>query len=273
MRSALVGFSGFVGSNLCAQYSFGKQFNSRNIETISGEKFDHLVFAGAQAKKWWANQNPEDDRRGIQRALDALSSVTASRVTLVSTIDVLPPREGADELVNCGHFDNHPYGTNQLALEFEFQRMFPDCLTVRLPGLFGPGLKKNVIYDLLVDNLVEKINPNSRFQYYDLNRLWSDLTLAHSAALKIVHLVTEPIQTAEILERFFPDKAVATDPSPSAAYDFRTRHAAVFGGADGYIENRDAVLERLAHFIAKWRAGEARTPLSKAAVPGREVPS
>ena len=89
-------------------------------------------------------------------------------------------------------------------------------------------------------------------------------------ALKIVHLVTEPIETDEILRRFFPNKAVATDPMPRATYDFRTLHAAVFGGAKGYIENRDAVLERLAQFIAQWRAGEARTPLSEAVAPGRE---
>jgi hypothetical protein len=43
-----------------------------------------LVFAGAQAKKWWANANPEADWQGIDRAIRYLRHVTAARVVHIS---------------------------------------------------------------------------------------------------------------------------------------------------------------------------------------------
>ena len=44
----------------------------------------------------------------------------------------------------------------------------------RLPGLFGPDLRKNVLFDLLHDNLLEKIQPRSTFQWFDVELTWED---------------------------------------------------------------------------------------------------
>ena len=52
MTDALIGYTGFVGSNLEATHEFGAKFNSRNITEIEGQSFGHLVCAGAPAKKW-----------------------------------------------------------------------------------------------------------------------------------------------------------------------------------------------------------------------------
>ncbi len=49
---------------------------------------------------------------------------------------------------------------------------------MRLPGLYGPGLKKNVIFDFLHDNDVHKIDSRGVFQFYDTTRLWRDLEIA-----------------------------------------------------------------------------------------------
>lgn len=255
--SALIGHTGFVGSNLVRQHGFDAFYNSRNIEAIAGRRFGLLVFAGAQAKKWWANQNPAADLAGIERALAALQTVTAERTVLISTIDVIPPGAGVDETANCAAAPNHAYGRHRRLLEEAFAQRFRDLLIVRLPGLFGEGLKKNVIFDLLTDNELEKVNPASRFQYYDLGRLWQDIETAGAAGLDLVHLVTEPLGTDELIAALFPGKRVGTAPLPTAAYDFRTRHGHVFGGRDGYLEDRAAVLERLRRFVAARCAGSA----------------
>ena len=139
--------------------------------------------------------------------------------------------------------------------------MFDAPLVVRLPGLFGPGLRKNVIYDLLTDNILDKINPASSFQYYDLTRLWDDIQTAEAAGLSLVHLVTEPVATSDILDAFFPGKRVGWDAAPEAAYDFRTRHGTTFAGAcapEGYIEGKASVLARMGRFIEAWRDGSAK---------------
>lgn len=251
---ALIGHTGFVGGNLLHQHEFPARFNTANIETITGQAFDTLVFSGAQAKKWWANQNPEADRAGIRRALDAMHGVTARQVVLISTIDVVPQIPGADETTDCAAAPTHPYGEHRLALETELRARYPGMLTVRLPGLFGPGLRKNILFDLLHDNMVDRIDPAASFQFYDLTNLWADITRAQQAGLHLVHLVPAPIQTATIAARFFPDAKLAVPPpSGSPAYDYRTRHAAIFGGADGYIQDAEEVLRRLAAFFAAER--------------------
>jgi hypothetical protein len=253
---ALIGHTGFVGGNLLAQHSFGACYNTSNIETISGRQFDTLVFSGAQAKKWWANANPDADRQGIQRALDALRDVRARRVVLISTVDVVPQIAGADEDFDCASRPNHAYGANRLWLEMELRTRYDTTLVVRLPGLFGPGLRKNIIFDLLHDNMVDRIDPAARFQFYDLTELWADIRRCESASLSLIHLATEPLLTADIVARFFPGAAVAVPPpGGSPAYDLRTCHAAVFGRSDGYIQDRAEVMRRLDVFIAAERAG------------------
>lgn len=248
--NALVGHTGFVGSNLLAQHPFQHLYNSKNIAGIAGRSFELLVFCGAQSKKWWANQNPDEDLRKIHTALDPLAEVSASKAVLISTIDVIPPLEGdIDESVDCRAMGSHPYGENRLHIEEFFRAHFPNALIVRLPGLFGAGLAKNVIFDLMNDNLLEKINPASTFQYYDLARLWADIETALAAGLKLVHLFAEPLSTAAIVEKFFPGKTIGTDAAPEAHYDFRTRYDRLFGGGGGYIEDRAAVLDRLGAFI------------------------
>jgi nucleoside-diphosphate-sugar epimerase len=252
---ALIGHTGFVGGNLLTQHEFEARYNTTNIETISGRAFDTLVFSGAQAKKWWANQNPDADRAGIQRALDALRHVRARRVVLISTVDVVPQVSGADESFDCAGIPNHAYGTNRLWLENELRARFPSMIVARLPGLFGPGLRKNIVYDLLHDNMVDQIDPVARFQFYDLTGLWSDIGRAEAAGLSLIHFVTEPVLTSDIVTRFFPGVSVGTPPaSGSPAYDLRTRHAAVFGGSGGYIQDRVEVMRRLGDFIAAERA-------------------
>jgi hypothetical protein len=254
---ALIGHTGFVGGNLHRQHEFAACFNSGNIEEISGREFDTLVFAGAQGKKWWANQNPDADRQGIQRALDALRGVRARRVVLISTVDVVPRLAGADEDFDCASLPNHPYGANRLWLENELRERFPATIVARLPALFGPDLRKNILYDLLHDNMVDKIDPAARFQFYDLTGLWSDILRAEAAGLSLVHFVTEPVLTADIVARFFPGAPVGMAPANgSPAYDLRTRHDAVFGGSGGYIQDRAEVMHRMAAFVAAAAAGQ-----------------
>lgn len=249
MTTALIGHSGFVGSNLLAKHSYDSLYRSTDIETIRGKSFDHLVCSGVQAMKWWANLHPEDDQAGIDRLLGPLSEVQARRFTLISTIDVYPtPREvNEDSLIEReGH---HTYGLHRLEVEDWIRERFPEVLIVRLPGLFGPGIKKNVIYDMLHDNGLDKVHPGGVFQYYDLRRLANDIDRAWKLDLALLNVSTEPIRTAEIRDRFFPDNDLgATGPAP-AGYDMRSKHAEAWGGSDGYLYSKEQVMRDLEEWL------------------------
>jgi len=249
-RNAIVGYTGFVGSNLCKQTDFESFFNSKNIQDIAGKSFDTLVFSGAPANKWIANKEPEQDWQNLQQIMALLKTVKAKQLVLISTVDVIPPSDAPqDETVDCTVGSNHAYGTHRLALEQFMRAQFPHTLVVRLPGLFGPGLKKNVIYDLIHDNMLANINPASSFQYYDITRLWADIKQSLDHQLGLVHLFTQPIATRAILQRYFPHKQVGQTPAPQAHYDHRTRYAGLYGGSGGWISSADAVLDRLGNYL------------------------
>lgn len=249
-RSFLVGYSGFVGGILCRQMNFAALYNSRNISEIRGRSCDLLVFAGARAEKWRANVEPDIDLAGIDAAWDNVRHVTARHVLLISTVDVFARPVGVDETSDPDALPNHPYGRHRLLLEERFKKHFPSLTIVRLPGLFGPGLKKNVIFDLLNGNNLDHINPESSFQYYPLKQLGPDLGRIMRARLRLVHLATEPISTADIHARFFANKGIGANAVDAASYDVRTRHADLFDATGPYIHSRDVIFRELAEFLA-----------------------
>lgn len=251
MSTALIGHSGFVGGNLLAQRSYDSIYRSSDIDTIRGKSFDHVVCAGVQAMKWWANLHPEEDRAGIERLLGPLAEVNARRFTLISTIDVYPTPREVDEQSPIERQGHHAYGLHRLEVEDRIRERFPDVLILRLPGLFGPGLKKNVIFDMLHDNGLEKVHPGGVFQYYDLRRLADDIDRAWEMELPLLNLSTEPLGTGEIRDRFFPGKELgATGPAP-AGYDMRSSHAADWGGKNGYLYSKTQVIDDLGDWLGK----------------------
>ena len=252
-RTCLIGYTGFVGSNLLAQHSFDDLYRSTNIAGIRGQHYDLLICAGIGATKWRANKEPAEDLAAIDRLLDPLVSVQAERAILISTVDVYPVATGVDEGFDCESLPNHAYGTNRLYAEKRLRAHFQDLSIVRLPGLFGPGLKKNVIYDLLQNNCLEVVNPDSVFQYYDTTNLWSDLEVVLKHRVPLINLATEPVQTSRIRDAFFAGAPIGSSPAPTARYEIRSRHADVFGRSGYYRFDAGEIMERLGRYVASVR--------------------
>ena len=149
MRSALIGYSGFVGSNLDLQYGFTDRYNSKNIHEIAGKSYDFCICAGVRAQKWVANQQPEKDLADIQALINQLEKAEIKQFILISTIDVYPLPIDVNEDSFIDKSNLHPYGLNRLYLEEWVAQHYPSHLVIRLPGLFGQNIKKNFIHDLL----------------------------------------------------------------------------------------------------------------------------
>jgi nucleoside-diphosphate-sugar epimerase len=252
-RYALVGHTGFVGSNLLTQCPFEACYNSTNVESIAGESFDLVVCAAARAEKWIANQDPVADRAGIDRLLAALSRMTTTHLVVISTVDVFAAPANVDETAAVPEVGVHAYGANRRYLETALASRFETTI-LRLPGLYGHGLKKNIIYDFLHDHETDKIDSRGVFQFYGVGRLWADITIALGAQLPVVHLATEPVSVHDVAEHAFqlPFENHVT-PSP-ARYDLHTHHGPLFGGTSPYIESRTRVLEGIRRFVDQERA-------------------
>lgn len=250
MTTVLIGHTGFVGSNLATSHAFDLCVNSKTIGDLLGGNFDTVVCAGVSAVKWKANENPDADAEGIARLTDVLDTIRARRMILISTVDVLKTPNGQDEKADPDKDGLHAYGLHRLQLEQWLAARFDKTHVLRLPALFGPGLRKNIIFDLLNDNMLDVINPESRFQWYPTTRLWSDIQTTISSDLPLVHLATEPVATSDILAAHFPDKTVGTAAAPQASYDFQTSHAAAFGANGCYMMHRDQVLAELGSYLS-----------------------
>tara|TARA_R110002073_G_scaffold217844_3_gene378131 strand:+ start:10103 stop:11683 length:1581 start_codon:yes stop_codon:yes gene_type:complete len=200
---AIIGYTGFVGSNLLQFYKFDFLYNSKNFIEAKNQTFDTLFFCGIPAVKWKANKNPEEDYNIIENIKSILNTINVNKIILISTIDVYDKVDkefNEEHLINFNK--NHTYGKNRFLFEEYVKNNFNDYHIIRLPGLFGKGLKKNIIYDLINNNNIEQIPYNSEFQWYYLDWLKKDIEIVLNNNIKICNFFTEPIHTKEIIKSF-----------------------------------------------------------------------
>ncbi len=247
-NNALIGYTGFVGSTLLKQHEFQWLYRSTNIEDIKNKSFDTVVCAGAPAVKWLANKNPEQDKRSIELLMENLSTIKCDKFILISTVDVFNDPRGVNESSVVNLNELHAYGLHRYELEQFVKNKFSNCLIVRLPGLVGPGLKKNIIFDFLNANNLEAIDGRSVFQFYPMVNLWSDIKVAIDNKVKLLHLTSFPISTSEIAKECFNvsiENKVAVEP---VSYDFQTEFAEVYGSGDNYQYSKKEVLTAIRYY-------------------------
>jgi len=255
VNTLIIGHRGFVGSNLSRNFPRAVGAGRAEIGSLADQTFDDIYCAAPQARKWWANQNPEDDRFEVAMLIEACRRLACTgSFILFSTVDVYDPPLAVDE--RCKPSDaSHPYGRHRFMLEETILSLFGDqARIVRLPALVGHGLKKNIIYDLLNNNNVEKINPNSTFQWFNLDHLPFIINLVknlHDA--QILNVASEPLATATILDAWFADvKDRLNWDSAPIGYEIRTVH----GSEDSpYLYSAEDTLHlHLQPFIESQRA-------------------
>ena len=237
MSNALIGYSGFVGGTLLKQAEFSSVYRSTDISNIAGMSFDTVVCAGAPAQKWIANLDPEQDLQKIEGLIAHLKSMRCRTLILISTVDVFKDSDGVDEDTEVDEMGLHAYGLHRRLLEKFVESHFENYLIVRLPGLVGPGLRKNVIFDFLNNNNLTAIDSRGVFQFYPMVNLWSDILVALSANLKLVHLTSEAVSVAEVSLKGFGKEFDNHLTKVPATYNMQTRHAGLFGANGRYQYN------------------------------------
>lgn len=203
INKCIVGYSGFVGGNLLLDNEFDKLYNSKNFKDAKNTEINIMYFCGIPAIKWYANNNPEKDDETITNIINILNTIKINKFILISTIDVYENINGDfDENYICNYSINHTYGKNRYLFEKYISEKFNDYHIIRLPALFGYGLKKNILYDLLNNNNINKISINTKFQWYNLDWLNNDINYIINNNIKICNLFTEPLETINIIKLF-----------------------------------------------------------------------
>jgi len=247
----LVGNTGLVGSNLSKQMHFDKTFNSKNID-----KFDKYVDDGATlylsclpATKWLINQSDISKRKdyeNCEKLINIFSKKKYDRLVLISTIDVyLGSDQGLDEDAKLIPSEMS-YGENRLHFEKAISNELDyNSLNIyRLPALFGQGLKKNILFDLINKNNLDKINTNSYYQWYNLNRLSSDINNINLIDNDVVNLFTEPVYTKDLLDKYFLNQEIGYHSEEPIVYEYKTKFF-----ESGYIDSAKNVIKEIGEYL------------------------
>ena len=253
---ALIGHTGFVGQNILSQTPFNALYNSKNASSMRGQSFELVVCAAAPAEKWRANQFPDEDLKNIQELIGNLKTLRAGRLVLISTIDVYPTVRGVYEDSPAAG-KHHAYGRHRRLLEDFVQDHFA-AVILRLPALFGTGLKKNMLYDLLQGRHPHAIHPDGVFQFYSLAHLWRDIVVTLENQLKVVNICSEPQSTQEILREVFNLSCDNHLSTPAPFYDMRTRHAHCWGKSGNYQYTKAEIMGELKLFVSHYQSGSTK---------------
>jgi sugar phosphate isomerase/epimerase len=246
--TALIGYTGFVGFNLTMKYNFTHQYNSKNIHEITNKSFDIVVCAGISANKWWANLHEEEDMKNIMELLNILATVKTKKFVLISTIDVYDNinNDYVNEDTIIDSTKNHVYGRNRYFAETFIRDTFEDHLIIRLPGLFGYGLKKNIIFDF-INNKLMLLNLNSSFQWYNISNIGNDLNKYLETGDKLINLFTEPITNQDlhnIFSKYKKTKTYTFTYNNLVHYNVKTKY-----NNSGYIDTKSNILMQLEKYI------------------------
>ena len=304
-KDLLVGSTGFVGGNLMAAHTFAAACHSTDIAAQYGTAPDLCVYAGVPAAMFLANADPEADLAVMAAARENLRKIAPQKLVLISSIAVYADSRGKDESDAPDSADLPAYGRNRLQLERWVREDFPSALIVRLPALYGKGLRKNFLFDLhtitpsmlrpekyaelaavsdlvrtgyaLADNGFYKLVPGadadalrkffaannfnalaftdsrSRYQFYNLGRLWQDIGKALDAGLTLLNLTTPPVTAAAVYTAVTGRTGWKNElAKPPFDYDLRSRHADLLGGRDGYLCTEAEELADICAFMKNW---------------------
>ena len=103
-------------------------------------------------------------------------------------------------------------------------------------------------------NALAFTDSRSRYQFYHLTRLWQDVQTALQNGLTTLNLTTPPVTAAEVYTTVTGKADWHNElPKPPFDYDLRSQHAALLGGADGYLCTKQQELDEICAFMRAWR--------------------
>ena len=255
MTTALLGYTGFVGSNLLDSHAFDDLYNTSNITDIAGKEYDLVVASANRADSFRINTHGADDRAEIDALVDTVLTARIRKLVLISTVCVYPAGGAPNESTPLSEDGLTPYGANRLHQERRFQQAV-DTTVIRLPQLYGARLRKGVVYDLANDYRVEYIRPQTRYQHYDVRRLWQEISAALEADLPALNVATPPLSNTELAREVFDmdiSEQVPKEPESPFAQQYTrnmtTEHAAIVGAEGDYLCSRSSEITQLRGFV------------------------
>jgi len=184
-KIAVTGADGFIGKKLCQTLKDRKyevieytlnNFDIRKEVEIPGD-IDVLFHLAAVSKPYLSKQNPAETFRtnvlGTLNLLEAVRKSNVKKIIFASSILVYKNLTKTKETDLAYYNGVYPYGLEKIIGE-EYIKIYSqlygiDYTLLRISGVYGPGMYKNPIFDLihgfLNNNVRLYINKNSVYNF------------------------------------------------------------------------------------------------------------
>jgi hypothetical protein len=249
----LIGNTGLIGTTLKKSISFDYEFNSKNISEYNVPDGCDLYLSCLPATKWLVNKDPYTDLKNAQTIIDIISKNKYNKVYLFSTIDVYCESNLRSDENTVPTVTTLNYGTNRYLFEVMVKQLlkYNKVKIFRLPALYSPDIKKNVLFDFLNNNNVENINAHSVFQWYNLKNLVFDVEYYSSKYCNhtIFNLFPAGIDTTRILNELFPEYKTKVSRKDLVYYDYRT-----ILDSSGYLQSATSSFDGIKNFVNEYRS-------------------
>ena len=244
-RNALIGYTGFIGSNLLNFDNNLIKYNSKNIHKIKNQKFNLVICAGTSSKIWLAKKKPLEDKRKIKNLMNNLKFIKANKFVLISTCEIYGNKKNCLENNDNVQNINTNYGLNRYLLEKFVEKKFNNHFILRLPIVYGKNFKKNCIYDLINNNEIHKLNGSDLIQIYDVKNLKKHIKYVIKNNIKKLNISSKPIKLGVISKKFFNIRLI------NKIKNRKINLKSIHGNNKEYFLSQNKTLEDLALFLKK----------------------
>ena len=157
LKVVIIGANGLVGKGIFDLLKEKKDITllkvtRENISDFNNIECDVIINANGSGKKGWCNENPSKSfDTNCYSLYKVLDKFTPKRYILISSVDVYPFTNSVDttfEDITIDPIKLSPYCLHKYIAEMIIKNNFSDFLILRLSNVIGPGLKKNVLFDL-----------------------------------------------------------------------------------------------------------------------------
>ncbi len=160
-KIGIIGFEGYVGSSLyeeCMKRDWNVVgINRKNYSDKINDHYDILINTAMPSKRFWALKNPlEDFDASVRLTAEIIYKWDYRKIIHISSVSS-----------RCQL--DHPYGLNKKCAENLVLDSNKNNLVIRLGSMFGDGLDKGILVDLINNNEIF-ISGESRYNFIDIKK-------------------------------------------------------------------------------------------------------
>lgn len=102
-------------------------------------------------------------------------------------------------------------------------------------------------------NALAFTDSRSRYQFYNLGRLWGDISAALTQDIRLLNLTTPPVSAAQVYKTLTGETFVNEVSAAPFDYDLHSIHSEALGGRNGYLCTAEEELADIKKFMEAWK--------------------